>query len=193
MRHVTIQHASSRPELPPRPLHAFISIESAGGLLLLAAGVTAIIWTNSAWGDGYRDFWDAKLSVGFASFAHVMTLGQWVTDGLMVGFFLLIGLEIKRQFLFGELATLRRAALPTAGAIGGMVAPVLLYASLNVSEAGAGGWAVPMATDIALAVGILVLVGRSLPIPLKAYLLAGAAILATAGGSGERCAPLHQG
>ena len=155
-----------------RPIHAFIRAESAGGIVLLASAVAALVWANSPWGQTYHDFWHTKLSVGTAQFSHAMSLEHWVNDGLMVIFFLLVGLEIKREVLFGELTSLRRASLPFAAAVGGMVAPALIYAAFNPGGPGAAGWAVPMATDIAFAVGVLALVGRAVPTSVKVFLLA---------------------
>ena len=155
-----------------RPVNAFLSAESAGGILLLLAAVTALAWANSPWHDTYPRFWHTKLSVGTATFSHAMTLEHWVNDGLMVVFFLLVGLEIKRELLLGELASVRRASLPLAAAVGGMVVPALIYAALNRGGPGAAGWAVPMATDIAFAVGVLALVGPAVPTSVKVFLLA---------------------
>jgi NhaA family Na+:H+ antiporter len=155
-----------------RPLQAFLAAESAGGVLLIVAATTALAWANSPWGDGYRAFWHAEVSLGFGAFTHAMSLGHWVNDGLMVVFFLLVGLEIKRELLIGELASPRRAALPIAAAAGGMVAPALVYLALNARGAGSAGWGVPMATDIAFAVGVLALVGRAVPTSVKVFLLA---------------------
>lgn len=154
------------------PAQAFLSAESAGGIVLLVAAVAALIWANSPWGDGYEHFWHTQIAVSFAGHAHAMSLEHWVNDGLMVIFFLLVGLEIKRELLFGELASLRRAALPIAAAIGGMVVPASIYAVFNAGGPGEPGWGVPMATDIAFAVGVLALVGRSVPTSLKVFLLA---------------------
>ena len=120
IRHRRFQHTFSWPTPFPRPLHAFISIEAAGAFLLLAASIAVVIWSYSAWGDGYCDFWDAKLRVGFASFAHVMTLGQWVTDGLMVGFFLLIAFtDDADRFAAGKVGIL--VASLAAGVAGGFI------------------------------------------------------------------------
>ena len=155
-----------------RPVHAFLQAESAGGILLLASAIAALAWANSPWGQSYYDFWHAKLSVGTARVSHSMSLEHWVNDGLMVIFFLLVGLEIKREVLFGELTSLRRASLPFAAAMGGMIAPALIYAAVNGRGPGAAGWAIPMATDIAFAVGVLALVGRAVPTSVKVFLLA---------------------
>jgi NhaA family Na+:H+ antiporter len=151
---------------------AFLSAESAGGVVLMAAAVIALAWANSPWADSYHHFWHAKVVVGAAGASHAMSVQHWVNDGLMVAFFLLVGLEIKRELLFGELASVRRASLPVAAAIGGMVAPALIYAVLNARGGGAVGWGIPMATDIAFAVGVVALVGRALPAPAKVFLLA---------------------
>src|SRR4051812_12569167 len=125
-----------------RPLHAFLVAESAGGILLMASTVAALAWANSPWGDGYRELWHAKVTVGVGVVTHVMSVGHWVNDGLMAVFFLLVGLEIKRELLMGELASFRRAGLPVAAAIGGMVVPALIYAALNAGGPGAAGWGV---------------------------------------------------
>lgn len=155
-----------------RPLHAFMAAESAGGIVLLLATLAAFAWANSPWGQTYYDFWHAKLSVGFGEAAFAMSLEHWVNDGLMVIFFLLVGLEIKRELLMGELASLQRAALPAFAAVGGMVVPAGIYAYFNHNGAGSAGWGIPMATDIAFAVGVLAIVGRSVPTSLKVFLLA---------------------
>jgi Na+:H+ antiporter, NhaA family len=155
-----------------QPAQAFLSAEAAGGIVLMIFAVAALVWVNSPWGDSYHSFWNAKLSVSFAGHALAMSLEHWVNDGLMVIFFLLVGLEIKRELLIGELATLRRAALPIAAAVGGMAVPALLYFAVNAGGPGAAGWGVPMATDIAFAVGVLALVSRAIPTSVKVFLLA---------------------
>ena len=155
-----------------RPAAAFLAAESAGGILLMAAAVAAMLWANSPWGHGYHDLWHATVVVGVGGAAHAMSVQHWVNDGLMVAFFLLVGLEIKRELLFGELASARRAALPIAAAAGGMAVPALAYAAFNAGGPGAAGWGVPMATDIAFAVGVVALVGRGLPAAAKVFLLA---------------------
>lgn len=139
---------------------------------MMACALIALAWANSPAGDSYPHFWHSKLSLGFADKVLAMSLEHWVNDGLMVIFFLLVGLEIKRELLIGELATLRSATLPIAAAIGGMVVPALLYLLLNAGGPGGSGWGIAMATDIAFAVGVLALVGRSAPISVKVFLLA---------------------
>jgi len=155
-----------------RPINAFLSAESAGGIMLMVSALVALVWANSPWRDSYQHVWHAVLSVSVAGYSRAMSLEHWVNDGLMVVFFLLVGLEIKRELLIGELASLRRAALPIAAAIGGMVVPALIYVAFNVGGPGAAGWGVPMATDIAFAVGVLALVGRAVPTSVKVFLLA---------------------
>ena len=155
-----------------RPVAAFLSAKSAGGIVLMAAAVLALVWANSPWSGQYHDFWHAKVGVGAGGSAFAMSLQHWVNDGLMVVFFLLVGLEIKRELLVGELASLRKASLPVAAAAGGMIVPALIYAGLNARGPGAAGWGIPMATDIAFAVGVVALVGRGLPTPAKVFLLA---------------------
>jgi NhaA family Na+:H+ antiporter len=155
-----------------RPLRAFLAAESSGAILLVIATVAALIWANSPLGDRYYHFWHAPISIDVAGRALNMSLAHWVNDGLMVLFFLLVGLEIKRELLIGELASARRAALPLAAAIGGMVVPALFYALLNARRPGSHGWGAPMATDIAFALGVLSLIGRSVPTSVKVFLLA---------------------
>jgi NhaA family Na+:H+ antiporter len=155
-----------------KPVQAFMAAESAGGILLLLAAVIAMVWANSPWGDAYYAFWHAKAGVAFGDYSFKMSLEHWVNDGLMVIFFLVVGLEIKRELLTGELASMRKASLPVAAALGGMIVPASIYALLNVGGPGAPGWGIPMATDIAFAVGVVALVGRSLPIAVKVFLLA---------------------
>ena len=155
-----------------QPVDAFLAAESAGGVVLMLSALAALVWANSPWGDSYQHFWHTQLSVSLAGHAHAMSLEHWVSDGLMVVFFLLVGLEIKRELLIGELASPRRAALPIAGAIGGMAVPALIYLAFNAGGPGRAGWGVPMATDIAFALGVLALLGNRVPAALKVFLAA---------------------
>lgn len=155
-----------------QPIQAFLRAESAGGILLLASAVVAIVWANSPWGHVYHDVWQAKGIISVGPWSHAMSVEHWVNDGLMVLFFLLVGLEIKRELLMGELSSVRKASLPVAAALGGMVVPAGIYFAFNRGGPGATGWGVPMATDIAFAVGVIALVGRSLPASVKVFLLA---------------------
>ncbi len=142
------------------------------GLLLMACTVIALAWANSPWADSYFHLWEIELSVGLASRPVSGSLHHWINDGLMAVFFLLVGLEIKRELLVGELSSPRHAALPIAAAIGGMVVPATLYALTNLGGEGAAGWGIPMATDIAFALGVLTLLGSRVPTSLKVFLTA---------------------
>jgi NhaA family Na+:H+ antiporter len=155
-----------------RPVLRFIDREVASGVLLLIATAVALFWANSPWGASYESFWhtDIKIVVGSWHFPH-MTVGHFVNDGLMALFFFVVGLEIKRELVTGQLNTLRAAALPAIAAVGGMVGPALLYFMLNNSGEAARGWGIPMATDIAFAVGIVALLGARVSPKLKLFLL----------------------
>ncbi|MDP9177518.1 MAG: Na+/H+ antiporter NhaA [Gemmatimonadota bacterium] len=154
------------------PFQEFARAESAGGIVLLACTALAVGWANSPWADTYFHLWELSFSVGFEGAALTKTLHHWINDGLMVVFFFLVGLEIKRELLVGELASSKQAAFPVAGAIGGMVVPALIYSVFNAGGPGARGWAIPMATDIAFALGVLALLGSRVPSGLKIFLAA---------------------
>ena len=173
-------NAPRSPSLPDAPLiervlgpfHRFFSAATAGGIVLLACTAVALLWANSPWADSYHHLWEVPVTVGTPGFGLTMSLHHWVNDGLMAVFFFLVGLEIKREVLVGELATRRTATLPVAAALGGMIVPALLYAAVNVGGPGARGWGVPMATDIAFALGILALLGDRVPSGLRVFLAA---------------------
>ncbi|HEU4559324.1 MAG TPA: Na+/H+ antiporter NhaA [Longimicrobium sp.] len=154
------------------PFARFFHLESAGGIVLIACTLVALAWANSPWADAYHHLWETEIgfTLGDRTISH--TLHHWINDGLMAVFFFLVGLEIKREALIGELASMRRAALPAAAALGGMVVPALFYAALNVGGEGAAGWGIPMATDIAFALGVLALMGPRVPLALKVFLTA---------------------
>jgi NhaA family Na+:H+ antiporter len=154
------------------PFQRFVQTESASGIVLLACTAVALGWANSPWGTSYDHLWETRVSIGVGQMTARATLHQVINDGLMAVFFFLIGLEIKREMLAGELASLRRAALPIAGALGGMIVPAALYASLNAGRTGAAGWGVPMATDIAFALGVLALLGNRVPAGVRVFLAA---------------------
>ncbi|MGZ8375833.1 MAG: Na+/H+ antiporter NhaA [Gemmatirosa sp.] len=154
------------------PFRRFAHTASAGGVVLLAVTAVALAWANSPWADGYHHLWEAPLTLGVGPWSASMTLHHFINDGLMVVFFFLVGLEIKREMLAGELASVRRAALPMVGALGGMVVPAAIYALVNRGGPGVPGWGVPMATDIAFALGVLALLGDRVPIGLKVFLAA---------------------
>lgn len=155
-----------------RPFQEFAQAGALGGIALLACTVVALVWANSPWGDGYFAFWETVIAFGPASAPLEQTLHHWINDGLMAVFFLLVGLEIKRELLVGELATWRQAALPIVAAVGGMLVPAALYTVLNLSGDGTAGWGIPMATDIAFALGVLALLGPRVPVGLKVFLTA---------------------
>jgi len=154
------------------PFQRFFSTHAAGGLVLLACTAVALAWANSPWADAYHHLWEAPVTIGAPGFGLTLSLHHWVNDGLMAVFFFLVGLEIKREVLVGELASRRSAALPVAAALGGMLAPAALYAAVNAGGPGAAGWGVPMATDIAFALGILALLGDRVPSALRVFLAA---------------------
>ncbi len=154
------------------PIQEFIHTEAAGGILLLAATFVAMVWANSPWAASYQELWNTPLSVAFGSHALTETLLEWINDGLMAMFFFVIGLEIKREILVGELSSWRQAALPLAAALGGSIFPALIFAAFNAGTEGAKGWGIPMATDIAFSLGILSLLGARVPPALKVFLMA---------------------
>jgi Na+:H+ antiporter, NhaA family len=159
-----------------RPLERFLRIEAASGILLLVAAAVALVWANSAWADSYFHLLHAPLGVRIGAFRFERTLEWIINDGLMVIFFFVVGLEIRREIYCGELSEWRRAALPAAAALGGMLAPAGLYLIFAGAPATRSGWGVPMATDIAFAVGILTLLGKRVPAALRVLLLALAVI-----------------
>jgi NhaA family Na+:H+ antiporter len=167
-------HATEAPlvERLLAPFRQFASTASAGGIVLLAATAIALAWANSPWAAAYHHLWETPLVFGIGDWAVRWSLHHLINDGLMVVFFFVVGLEIKREMLAGELKSLRGAALPLVAALGGMVVPAVLYAIVNRSGPGAAGWGVPMATDIAFALGVLALLGDRVPVGLKVFLAA---------------------
>ena len=149
-------------------------LEAAGGIVLLFGAVVALVWVN-VHGGSYHDFWDYHTEFGLTLFGEGFNVDEslkaWVNDGLMVIFFFVVGMEIKRELVIGELRDPRRAALPIIAAGGGMVVPAALFFILNQGGAGSDGWGIPVATDIAFVVGILALFGRRLPAGLRVFLL----------------------
>src|SRR4029453_16526240 len=140
---------------------------------MLSAAAIAIVWANSPWADTYTEVWRTPLRVELGGLLHLdhLSLQTWVNDALMTVFFLLVGVEIKREVVHGELSDARAVALPVIAAIGGMIVPAVIYAAINAGGPGADGWAVPMATDIAFAVGVVTLAGRRVPLAAKIFLL----------------------
>jgi NhaA family Na+:H+ antiporter len=155
----------------PAPLREYLREEAAGGLVLMGAAALALGWANSPWRAAYAALWETTLAIQVGRFAIEGDLRHWVGDGLMTLFFLVVGLEIKRELVAGELVSWRRAALPVVAAAGGMAVPAAIYAAVNAGGPGAPGWGVPMATDIAFALGVLALLGPRVPSSLKVFLL----------------------
>ena len=150
----------------------FIRSEVAGGAVLLLAAVAALIWANlSLFGDSYTNFWSTELTLGFPGFSKTEDLQYWVNDLLMVFFFFIVGLEIKRELAVGELNDRSKAKMPLIAALGGVLLPGVIFLSLNAGADGAEGWAIPMATDIAFAIGVLALLGKRIPAGLRLLLL----------------------
>ncbi|MDQ3998315.1 MAG: Na+/H+ antiporter NhaA [Gemmatimonadota bacterium] len=155
-----------------RPFQKFAQQETSSGLVLLGCAVIALVWANSPWGASYEHLWEQQITIGHAQWGLTMSLHHWINDGLMAIFFFVVGLEIKRELLIGELSTRQTAALPIAGALGGMIAPALIYTAFNAGTEGIRGWGIPMATDIAFALGALALLGPRVPTVLKVFLAA---------------------
>lgn len=154
-----------------QPIARFLAVEAAGGLLLLLATAAALTWANSPWSASYHQLWSTVVALDAGPIHLSEDLGHWVNDGLMAVFFFVVGLEIKRELVDGQLAGLRQAALPIVAAVGGMVVPAAAFVALNIGGSGSEGWGIPMATDIAFAVGVLLLLGDRVPASLKVLLL----------------------
>lgn len=151
---------------------SFLRSEASGGVILLICAILAVIIANSPWGGVYEHSLHTPIAIGLGPFSLEMGLLHWVNDGLMAVFFFLVGLEIKREFLYGELRTKSAMILPVCGALGGMLVPALFYSLLNFGTETSGGWGIPMATDIAFALGIMTLAARSAPPVLVVFLTA---------------------
>jgi Na+:H+ antiporter, NhaA family len=154
------------------PLRDFLRTSAAGGLLVVLAAAIALVWANSPWRAGYARLWASSVSVSAGSWTLDLDLRHWVNDALMTLFFFVVGLEIKRELVEGELNSLRKASLPVMAAIGGMTIPAVIYVAFNSGNVGSRGWGIPMATDIAMALGVLALLGDRVPGALKLLLLA---------------------
>lgn len=150
----------------------FVHSQIVGGVILIICAALALVVANVPSLSHYGNIWDEVLSVSVADFSIEMTLGAWVNDGLMAVFFFVVGLEIKRELLVGELSSIRHASLPIFAALGGMIVPAIIYMFFNNGTEGANGWGIPMATDIAFALGILSLLGDRVPVSLKVFLTA---------------------
>jgi NhaA family Na+:H+ antiporter len=155
-----------------RPFQKFFELEAASGIVLLACAVVAIVWANGPWAAAYTALWNATGIIGVGPLALSKPLLLWVNDGLMAVFFFVVGLEIKREMLTGELSSPAKAMLPIGAAVGGMAAPAALYLLFNAGQPTARGWGIPMATDIAFALGVLALLGSRVPSSLRVFLTA---------------------
>ncbi|MET7258668.1 Na+/H+ antiporter NhaA [Dyadobacter fermentans] len=155
-----------------KPVHRFIHQEFTGGIILFVSVVVALVWVNSPFSESYHHLWETELSIGLGKGAFKHPLHVWINDGLMALFFFVIGLELKREFMAGELSTVKKASLPMGAALGGMLVPALIYGIINVNQPSISGWGIPMATDIAFALGLLSLAGKHIPAPVKVFLSA---------------------
>jgi NhaA family Na+:H+ antiporter len=154
-----------------RPLERFLHVEAASGVVLLACALTALVLANSPAAEGFLAFWKTPVGLRLGAFELEHSLQHWINDGLTVIFFFVIGLEVKREIVLGELRELRKAALPLAAAVGGMVVPAGVYLALLGDDPARDGWGIPMATDIAFVVGCMAVLGRRIPLGLRALLL----------------------
>jgi NhaA family Na+:H+ antiporter len=156
--------------LPPS-VRRFLDTEASGGILLLIAALVALVWANSPWSASYQSLWHTDLTLTFGRYVLEGDLHHWVNDALMVVFFFVVGLEIKEELVHGKLRDPRTAAMPAFAALGGMVVPALVYVLVTAGGEGSHGWGIPMATDIAFAVGVVALLGPRVPASLKLFLL----------------------
>jgi len=154
------------------PFERFLRRTTAGGIVLIATTILTLALANTPWGEALRHLWEIPFALEIGPWRLSLTLHHWINEGLMALFFLVVGLELKREIMIGELSSLRNAALPVAGAIGGMLVPALIYWTFNPAGPTASGWGIPMATDIAFAVGILVLLAWRIPRNLIIFLTA---------------------
>jgi len=154
------------------PVNRFIHLEYTSGIVLLCSVIIAIIWANSRWHEFYHHLWEIDFSVGFDTYILSKPLHIWINDGLMAIFFFVIGLELKREFMEGELSTWSKASLPMMAALGGMLVPALIYYTINKDTEASHGWGIPMATDIAFALALLSMAGKHIPSSVKVFLSA---------------------
>lgn len=155
-----------------RPFQSFFRLEAASGVVLIVFAVAALIWANTPWAESYFGLKSTPMGIAIGDYSLTKSVTLWINDGLMAVFFFMVGLEIKREFIGGELSSIRTASLALAGALGGIVVPAAIYVAFNAGGPGQAGWAVPMATDIAFALGVLALVGSRAPLALKVFLSA---------------------
>ncbi|MCL2178167.1 MAG: Na+/H+ antiporter NhaA [Proteobacteria bacterium] len=164
-----------------RPLERFLQMEASSGLVLLAVTAIALFWANSSWSDSYFSLWEYKLGLSFGEWNFERDVRFWINDGLMTFFFFVVGLELRREFVQGDLSEFKRATLPLMAALGGMVAPALIYFAFNKDLPSARGWGIPMGTDTAFALGILAILGKRVPAAARILLL-GLAVIDDVGG-----------
>jgi len=175
----TLGASMSQSKDRPLPVHYllksfddFFKMEAAGGIALMICTVAALVWANSPWAESYHALWQTKLTVGIGNWMLSKAAILWINDGLMAIFFFVVGLEIKRELLVGGLSTPSQTIMPVAAAVGGMVVPALIFVGLNIGQESIAGWGIPMATDIAFALGIMSLLGSRVPVGLKIFLTA---------------------
>jgi Na+:H+ antiporter, NhaA family len=150
----------------------FLKTEQSSGIILIVCTVLSLLLSNSIFSEQYHHFWETKIGFDFGAIKLRESIELWINDGLMVIFFLVVGMEIKRELLEGELSSFKKAALPISAALGGMIVPAFFYSLVNNHTETAGGWGIPMATDIAFALGVLSLLGNRVPLSLKVFLTA---------------------
>jgi len=155
-----------------KPVHGFMHAETTGGIVLIVSAIVAITWSNSPWRESYFHLWEYEFGITLGSYGIQKSIHHWINDGLMAMFFFVVGLELKREVIAGELSDFRKAILPLSAAVGGMVFPALIFLIFNHGGIASRGWGIPMATDIAFALGILSLLGKRVPLSLKVFLAA---------------------
>ena len=164
-------HSDHRLARAAQPIVRFLQIEAAGGILLVVATVAALVWANSPWKAGYESLWSTEIRLEVGSYVFSEDLVHLINDLLMAVFFFVVGMEIKRELVVGELRDRRAVALPAMAALGGMVVPALIFLAFNAGGPGESGWGIPMATDIAFALGVVALLGSRVPVSVKVLLL----------------------
>lgn len=155
-----------------RPINKFIHYDNSGGIALFLAVIIALIWANSPWRDSYHQLWHTYFSIGFENQVLSYSLHHWVNDGLMAMFFFVVGLELKREIIAGELSTFKKAVLPMSAALGGMILPAVIYFFINQGLPSVNGWGIPMATDIVFALALMSMAGKNVPLTAKVFLVA---------------------